>query len=102
MQLKSIGIPDHVNVGHYAPQPHQKGAPAAAHVGATPSGDAGRPGAAAAGDRRERWEEGAPDYSGSASFENILKKIEKTMTSPGESSDADSAAARLCSCSSSS
>ena len=28
---------------------------------------------------RGRWEEGRPDYMGSASFDNILKRIEKTM-----------------------
>ena len=31
-----------------------------------------------------RWEEGNPDYMGSASFDNILKKIETTMSSPGK------------------
>ncbi len=35
-------------------------------------------------DRRERWEAGNPDYMGSASFDNILKKIDSSMGSPGE------------------
>ncbi len=52
-----------------------------------PSGAAGGQGGAAAAagpqDKRERWEEGHPDYMGSASFDNILKKIETTMSSPG-------------------
>ena len=46
-----------------------------------PSGAAGGQGGAQ--DKRERWEEGHPDYMGSASFDNILKKIETTMSSPG-------------------
>jgi len=31
-------------------------------------------------DRRETWEQGTPDFSGTASFDNILKKIESTMS----------------------
>lgn len=31
-------------------------------------------------DRREAWEQGTPDFSGTASFDNILKKIESTMS----------------------
>jgi len=30
--------------------------------------------------RRESWERGQPDYNGAASFDNILKKINKTMS----------------------
>eukprot|EP00095_Tigriopus_kingsejongensis_P000230 snap_masked-scaffold55_size446313-processed-gene-2.3 protein:Tk00230 transcript:snap_masked-scaffold55_size446313-processed-gene-2.3-mRNA-1 annotation:"intracellular protein transport protein uso1-like isoform x1" len=37
---------------------------------------------ARSGDSRVTWEEGQPDYLGTASFDNILKKIESTMTSP--------------------
>ncbi|XP_059082167.1 glycogenin-1-like isoform X4 [Tigriopus californicus] len=36
------------------------------------------------GDNRVHWEEGRPDYLGHASFDNILKKIESTMSSPEE------------------
>ena len=28
---------------------------------------------------RENWEQGLPDYTGTAAFENILKKIDDTM-----------------------
>merc|ERR1712032_681458 len=31
-------------------------------------------------DSRESWERGQPDYNGAASFDNILKKINKTMS----------------------
>ena len=51
---------------------HEQGSGAAGAAG--PSGD----------DRRERWEVGHPDYMGSASFDNILKKLESTMSTPGE------------------
>ena len=55
---------------------HDQGSGAAgAAGGGGPSGD----------DRRERWEGGQPDYMGSASFDNILKKLESTMSTPGES-----------------
>ena len=47
------------------------------------SGAAGAAGASG-DDRRERWEVGQPDYMGSASFDNILKKLETTMSTPGE------------------
>ena len=30
-------------------------------------------------DNKESWECGSPDYMGTASFDNILKKIEKTI-----------------------
>ncbi len=30
-------------------------------------------------DSKEAWECGSPDYMGTASFENILKKIDKTI-----------------------
>ena len=47
--------------------------------------EAGASGAAGGGgDARERWEVGQPDYMGSASFDNILRKIDSTMTTPGE------------------
>jgi len=36
--------------------------------------------AAAPVDGRENWERGVPDYRGAAAFENILKKIESTMS----------------------
>jgi len=49
---------------------HEQGSGAAGAAG--PSGD----------DRRERWEVGHPDYMGSASFDNILKKLESTMSTP--------------------
>ena len=47
------------------------------------------PGGAAAlevaGDR-DRWEQGRPDFKGADAFENILKKIDSTMSmSSGES-----------------
>jgi len=52
---------------------HDQGSSAAgAAGGGGPSGD----------DRRERWEGGQPDYMGSASFDNILKKLESTMSTP--------------------
>lgn len=38
-------------------------------------------------DRQENWENGKPDFTGAAAFENIMKKIEHTMsvtTSPNE------------------
>jgi len=31
-------------------------------------------------DSRDSWESGQPDYNGAASFDNILKKIDKTMS----------------------
>jgi len=31
-------------------------------------------------DRREHWETGSPDFTGAAAFENIMKKIEHTMS----------------------
>merc|ERR1711971_5938 len=31
-------------------------------------------------DFRESWERGQPDYNGAASFDNILKKINQTMS----------------------
>jgi hypothetical protein len=31
---------------------------------------------------RSQWEKGAPDYKGTHSFDNILKKIDSTMSSP--------------------
>ena len=55
---------------------------------ASTNGQNGSGAAGAAGssgdDRRERWEVGQPDYMGSASFDNILKKLESTMSTPGE------------------
>ena len=30
---------------------------------------------------RNRWERGSPDYTGADSFDNILKKIDSTMSS---------------------
>jgi len=42
-------------------------------------GDAATP-SAPPPDRRETWEQGTPDFSGTASFDNILKKIESTMS----------------------
>ena len=37
-------------------------------------------------DNRSRWEHGSPDYTGQDSFDNILKKIDSTMSTPtGES-----------------
>jgi len=32
------------------------------------------------GPGRESWERGQPDYEGAASFDNILKKINETMS----------------------
>lgn len=32
---------------------------------------------------RQRWEQGAPDYAGADAFDNILKKIDSTMSTPG-------------------
>lgn len=32
---------------------------------------------------RSRWEQGDPDYAGEHSFDNILKKIDSTMSKPG-------------------
>jgi len=43
-----------------------------------PPGPAPAP-AQAAPDTRQAWECGSPDYMGTASFENILKKIDKTI-----------------------
>ena len=34
-------------------------------------------------DTRQAWECGSPDYMGTASFENILKKIDKTIKEKG-------------------
>jgi glycogenin glucosyltransferase len=31
-------------------------------------------------DTRESWEQGTPDYTGTAAFDNILKKIDETLT----------------------
>lgn len=31
---------------------------------------------------RSRWEQGNPDFLGAHSFDNILKKIDSTMSSP--------------------
>ena len=31
---------------------------------------------------RSRWEQGAPDYRGADSFDNIIKKIDSTMSTP--------------------
>ena len=33
---------------------------------------------------RSRWEQGDPDYAGEHSFDNILKKIDSTMSKPGK------------------
>lgn len=33
-------------------------------------------------DNRSSWEEGTPDFTGTASFDNILKKIDQTMSQP--------------------
>ena len=59
--------------GEEGPAAHGHGGSGAAGA-AGPSGD----------DRRERWEGGQPDYMGSASFDNILKKLESTMSTPGK------------------
>ena len=56
------------------------GGPAHGQSGSGAAGAAGSSG----DDRRERWEVGQPDYMGSASFDNILKKLESTMSTPGE------------------
>ena len=56
-------------------------------MGASHDPEGAASGAAAGGgggDQRERWEVGQPDYMGSASFDNILRKIDSTMTTPGE------------------
>ena len=34
---------------------------------------------------RGRWEQGAPDYRGADSFDNIIKKIDSTMSTPESS-----------------
>lgn len=36
----------------------------------------------ASGEERQRWEQGTPDYSGAHSFDNILKKIDTSMSTP--------------------
>jgi len=40
-------------------------------------------------DNRESWESGKPDYTGTASFDNILAKMKKTMSDPKISTAAD-------------
>jgi len=47
--------------------------------GASASGDTG-----VRLDDRSRWERGAPDYTGADSFDNILKKIDSTMSSTND------------------
>jgi glycogenin glucosyltransferase len=39
----------------------------------------------AASDSREAWEQGRPDYTGTAAFDNIMKKMEATMSMSSES-----------------
>ena len=34
---------------------------------------------------RSRWEQGAPDYKGADSFDNIIKKLDSTMSTPDNS-----------------
>jgi len=36
---------------------------------------------------RNRWERGSPDYTGADSFDNVLKKIDSTMSSTDETKD---------------
>lgn len=42
------------------------------------------------GDRRENWESGHPDFNGTAAFENIMKKIEHTMSVTKSPNETDS------------
>jgi len=37
------------------------------------------PSSALPSDSRQNWEAGSPDYMGSASFTNILKKMDRTL-----------------------
>ena len=54
--------------------------PAAAAAPSQPAGSVDQ----GSKDKREAWEVGQPDYLGNASFDNILKKIDSTMSSPGK------------------
>jgi hypothetical protein len=46
------------------------------------SHEAGRAAAAGGQDERGDWESGRPDYLGRAAFDNILKKIDASVSSP--------------------
>jgi len=67
--------------GNYSTLTHMTGHQQ--HMGPSHDPEAAASGAAGGGgDQRERWEVGQPDYMGSASFDNILRKIDSTMTTP--------------------
>ena len=61
-------------------QPQLSSRPAAAAAPSQPAGSVDQ----GSKDKREAWEVGQPDYLGNASFDNILKKIDSTMSSPGK------------------
>ena len=47
--------------------------------------ESGPPMVATSSQERSRWEQGAPDYKGADSFDNIIKKLDSTMSTPDNS-----------------